>query len=404
MATSRSSENIDFFGGLYGVVGARREARRAWVLEMAGLEAARRSAGARAAARFQAAPGARLRGVPRAADPLSRRADLRRRPGVSPLLLGPDLHPRRRGHHRVRLHPLHGGGRVLSPPGADEPRAADRARHAARAARGAGATDPGDRAGRRAARRRGARGRAGGAAGRPLRPRPPRHPRRRRAGLRRRLARAPRGRRRRGAAIRPSRRRSRTSSSPWSPPPAGRSRGRGSGCAVRRLAAISRKEVLQLSRDPRSLALAFLLPVLLLVLFGYAISWDIRNIHTAVWDQDLSPASRSLLDAFRSSGYFIIDRAIAAARGDRAPPRPWQRSAGAGDPCPTSPSGWAMATPPCRRSSTARTPTPPPSSSLTAAPSSSAGPRSSPCRAAACGRRSSLPRASGTTRSCCRAT
>jgi drug efflux transport system permease protein len=73
-----------------------------------------------------------------------------------------------------------------------------------------------------------------------------------------------------------------------------------------RLLAISRKEVIQLRRDPRSLALAFALPVLLLVLFGYAISWDVRNIRTAVLDQDRSAASRELLDAFRASGYFSL--------------------------------------------------------------------------------------------------
>ena len=73
---------------------------------------------------------------------------------------------------------------------------------------------------------------------------------------------------------------------------------------LRRLLAISRKEVLQLSRDRRSLALAFLLPLLLLVLFGYAISFDVHDIPTAVWDGDRTAASRSLLDAFWAAGYF----------------------------------------------------------------------------------------------------
>jgi ABC-2 type transport system permease protein len=73
-----------------------------------------------------------------------------------------------------------------------------------------------------------------------------------------------------------------------------------------RLTAVARKEVLHLRRDPRSLILAFLLPVLLTVLFGYAISWDVNDIETAVLDQDRSKASRALLDAFRSSGYFRL--------------------------------------------------------------------------------------------------
>ncbi|MGH9390302.1 MAG: ABC transporter permease, partial [Vicinamibacteria bacterium] len=76
--------------------------------------------------------------------------------------------------------------------------------------------------------------------------------------------------------------------------------------SFRRLRAIARKEVLHLRRDPRSLILAFLLPVLLTILFGYAISWDVDDIATAVLDQDRSKASRELLDAFRSSGYFRL--------------------------------------------------------------------------------------------------
>lgn len=73
-----------------------------------------------------------------------------------------------------------------------------------------------------------------------------------------------------------------------------------------RLLAMARKETLQLRRDTRSLILAFLLPVMLLVLFGYAISWDVRNIRLAVLDGDRSAASRELIDAFRASGYFTF--------------------------------------------------------------------------------------------------
>ena len=81
-----------------------------------------------------------------------------------------------------------------------------------------------------------------------------------------------------------------------------------------RLLAVARKEVIQLRRDARSLTLAFLLPVLLVVLFGYAISWDVTDIDTAVLDQDGSARSRQLLDAFRSSGYFNLTRRLEAPR------------------------------------------------------------------------------------------
>lgn len=77
-----------------------------------------------------------------------------------------------------------------------------------------------------------------------------------------------------------------------------------------RLLAITRKEILQLRRDKRSLILAFLLPVFLLILFGYAISWDIKDVRTAVLDQDHSALSRELLDSFQSSGYFSIVRTL----------------------------------------------------------------------------------------------
>jgi ABC-2 type transport system permease protein len=73
-----------------------------------------------------------------------------------------------------------------------------------------------------------------------------------------------------------------------------------------RLLAVARKEVLQLRRDRRSLVLAFLLPVLLLVFYGYAITWDVDDIRTAVVDQDRTAASRELVDAFRASGYFRL--------------------------------------------------------------------------------------------------
>ncbi len=77
-----------------------------------------------------------------------------------------------------------------------------------------------------------------------------------------------------------------------------------------RLMAMARKEVLHLRRDARSLALAFLLPTLLVVLFGYAITWDVEDIQTAVFDQDGSSQSRELLDAFEASGYFTFVRQL----------------------------------------------------------------------------------------------
>jgi ABC-2 type transport system permease protein len=74
----------------------------------------------------------------------------------------------------------------------------------------------------------------------------------------------------------------------------------------RRLAAVARKETLHLLRDWRSLTLALAIPLLLILLYGYALTLDLRNVPTAVWDQSRSPESRELLSLFHSSPYFTV--------------------------------------------------------------------------------------------------
>lgn len=75
---------------------------------------------------------------------------------------------------------------------------------------------------------------------------------------------------------------------------------------LNRTRAVFKKEFIQISRDPRSLALAFAIPVLLLVLFGYALSLDIDNIPMAIWNQDGSITAREFLLNFKNSKYFRI--------------------------------------------------------------------------------------------------
>ena len=78
---------------------------------------------------------------------------------------------------------------------------------------------------------------------------------------------------------------------------------------LHRLLAMARKEALQLRRDTRSLILAFILPVFMVLFFGYAITWDVNDIHLGVWDQDATRDSRRLVEAFEGSGYFsVVDR------------------------------------------------------------------------------------------------
>ena len=76
--------------------------------------------------------------------------------------------------------------------------------------------------------------------------------------------------------------------------------------SARRLFAMARKETLQLRRDSRSLVTAFLYPALMIVFFGYVITFDIRDINVAVFDQDHTQRSRELIEAFESAGDFRV--------------------------------------------------------------------------------------------------
>ncbi len=73
-----------------------------------------------------------------------------------------------------------------------------------------------------------------------------------------------------------------------------------------RLTSIIRKEFIQIFRDPRTLVLVLVLPVMQLFLLGYAATNDVRNVPLAVYDQDRSAAARELLDAYRAADYFRI--------------------------------------------------------------------------------------------------
>lgn len=68
--------------------------------------------------------------------------------------------------------------------------------------------------------------------------------------------------------------------------------------------AMVRKELHQISRDRRTLLILVFVPALFLLLYGYALNFDIKNIDLAVEDQDGSTASRALIASFTNSGYF----------------------------------------------------------------------------------------------------
>ena len=93
-----------------------------------------------------------------------------------------------------------------------------------------------------------------------------------------------------------------------------------------RLYAIAFKETLQVWRDPRSLAIALLMPLLQMVVLGYGVSLDVRRVGLCVYDQERSQISRELVERFTASDWFRInakppdDRAVREAmdRGDCA--------------------------------------------------------------------------------------
>ena len=81
----------------------------------------------------------------------------------------------------------------------------------------------------------------------------------------------------------------------------------------RRLWACTRRETMELLRDPIRLSFAFLGPVLLMLAFGFGISFDVENLKFAAYDQDNSMESRQLVEAFSSSRYFSEQAPIRSA-------------------------------------------------------------------------------------------
>jgi drug efflux transport system permease protein len=75
---------------------------------------------------------------------------------------------------------------------------------------------------------------------------------------------------------------------------------------LRRLKAVSRKEFLHVLRDPRSLMMGIGVPILLLFLFGYALTLDVDRVPLAVWDQSSTVESREFVSRFSGSRYFDL--------------------------------------------------------------------------------------------------
>ena len=85
-----------------------------------------------------------------------------------------------------------------------------------------------------------------------------------------------------------------------------------------RILTLVKKEFIQIRRDRRLLPILLILPVLQLIILGYAVSSDIKQLRTAVCDLDRTPESRALVDRFTTSGYFTIEATPTDERRIRA--------------------------------------------------------------------------------------
>jgi len=81
-----------------------------------------------------------------------------------------------------------------------------------------------------------------------------------------------------------------------------------------RLKAMARKELLQVWRDPRSLIIALLMPIVQMLMLGYGISLDIKHVPICTYDREGSQQSMALIKAFEASRYFTIAKALSNYR------------------------------------------------------------------------------------------
>ena len=80
--------------------------------------------------------------------------------------------------------------------------------------------------------------------------------------------------------------------------------------SARRIWAVARKEGIHIIRDWRSLVMGIAIPILLLILFGYALTLDVDEVPLVVWDQSGTQASRNFMSRFEGSPYFALRRIV----------------------------------------------------------------------------------------------
>lgn len=85
-----------------------------------------------------------------------------------------------------------------------------------------------------------------------------------------------------------------------------------------RIKCILTKEFIQIFRDPKMKGIIFLTPIIQVLVFGYAVTTDVKHVATAVYDLDNSTASRELVERFGKSGYFDIIEYVTGKGHDRS--------------------------------------------------------------------------------------
>jgi ABC-2 type transport system permease protein len=113
-----------------------------------------------------------------------------------------------------------------------------------------------------------------------------------------------------------------------------------------RILPIMKKEFIEVWRDPRSLGFILIMPVLMLFLYGYGISSDVKRVPLVVFDRDNSPPARELISRFTSTDYFVVTDRVESMRELRSAidhgrakvglviPEDFSRNLGAGRPAP----------------------------------------------------------------------
>ncbi len=84
---------------------------------------------------------------------------------------------------------------------------------------------------------------------------------------------------------------------------------------MNRLMALVRKEFIQMGRDRLTLAMMVMIPVVQLIIFGFAINTDVKHLETVLFDQSMSRQSRELMEAFTATEYFDVTENLSSFAG-----------------------------------------------------------------------------------------